>query len=273
MQKEEFIEKLETELKLLKKSPMTIRNYVYFNSKLIDFTKKEPDQLSEDDVKKFLATMTEKASSSMILALAAIRFATKKILSKDLTLNIERPKKAKALPEVLNKDEVDTIIKAAGTRKSELIIKTLYYTGLRVSELVNLRAEDLDLERHEALIRGKGNKQRKVLFTLKLSEALKAWLESHTDYKYVFSRDKPLTTRNIQKILTRIALKLNLKKKVTPHKLRHSFATHLLEGGTDIRTIQTLLGHENLDTTQLYTHLTDELYKKAKEKIDALERV
>lgn len=273
MNKQEFIEKLTTELKLLKKSPLTIRNYVYFNNRLIEHSKKNPDQLSEDDVKGFMATMTEKASISMILALSAIRFASTKILKNDLTLNIGRPKKEKTLPEVLSKEEVDAIIKAAETKKSELMIKTLYCTGLRVSELTNLKANDINLEKKEAIVKGKGNKQRIIFFTPKLYESLKDWIEKHPMNQYLFSEDKPLTTRNIQKILNKISIKLNLHKKITPHKLRHSFATHLLENGTDIRTIQALLGHENLNTTQIYTHLTSELYKKAKEQVNGLERV
>jgi len=274
MQKEEFLKKLETEIKINRFSNFTLKNYVFFNEKLLEFSKKEPEQMDEQDIKNFMAGYLDKKSvGSVILALASIRFAFEAVLKKDPTQNIKRPKKEKRLPEVLNKDEIDAVIKAAETKKSELMIRLLYFTGLRVSELVNLKPGDVDFEQSQIRVIGKGNKERRVLLPQGIKEKLKDYIENHQNQVYIFSKDKPLTPRNIQKILTKIAQKLELKKKLTPHKLRHSFATHLLESGTDIRTIQVLLGHENLSTTQIYTQVTDELYKKAKEKINGLERV
>ena len=274
MNTSDFLKNLETEIKISKLSPFTVRNYVFFNSKLLEHAKKEPGQIEEQDIKNYLADkLNDKATGSTILALAAIRYAFISILKKDPTLNIKRPKKERTLPEVLSKDEIDKVISAAETKKSQLMLKTLYYTGLRVSELVNLKRNDIDIEKSEAIVKGKGNKQRRVFFTPKLLEALKEWLQENPENVYVFSKDKPLTTRNVQKILNKISIKLQMQKKLTPHKLRHSFATHLLESGTDIRTIQTLLGHENLATTEIYAHVTEELYKKAKQNIDLLERI
>lgn len=271
MNKEEFLKRLETELKIARQSPATIRNYLFFNKAFLDFINKDPEQINSEDVKLWLAqNLSNKAESTVILALAAIKYAYSIILGKDITAGIKRPKKAKKLPEVLSQDEIKQIIEAASTRKSRLIIKLLYYTGMRVSELVNLKREDVNWEKKEIVVKGKGNKERKILLTSKIAEELKEYLDQYKDNKYLFSKEKPLTTRNVQKILSKIARKLGLKKRVTPHKLRHSFATHLLEKGLDIRTIQALLGHENLATTQIYTHLTDELYRKAREKIEEL---
>jgi len=271
MRKEEFLEKLETELKLLKKSPMTIRNYIYFNSKLLEYCNKEPQELSEDDIKKFLATMTEKASSSIILAMAAIKFATSKVLGKDLTLNIERPKKEKTLPSVLSKEEIKKLIEAAETKKSRLIIQFLYSTGLRVSELVNLKVQDINLAEKTGIVkRGKGKKDRLIVLPEKLIQELEHYIKEHPQNIYLFSKEKPLTPRNIQKIIKKATAKAQIQKKVTPHTLRHSYATHLLESGTDIRIIQTLLGHENLNTTQIYTHVSTEELKKIKNPLDEL---
>jgi len=270
MNKQEFLKKLETELKIARQSNMTIRNYLFFNEKLLDFINKQPDQINEEDVKLFLAEkLSNKSESTIILALAAIKYAYSTIFGRDITAGIKRPKKAKKLPEVLSKEEIKQIIEAAQTRKSRLMIKMLYYTGMRVSELVELKKDAIDLEKGEVIIKGKGNKERKILLPKKLVEELKEYMQSH-DGVYLFSKDKPLTTRNVQKILSKIAIKLKLNKKITPHKLRHSYATHLLEKGLDIRTIQVLLGHENLATTQIYTHITDELYRKAREKIEEL---
>jgi len=269
MQKEEYLKKLETELKLIKKSDLTIKNYFFFNKKLLESTNKNPDQVDEDDVKNFLASMSDKASSSIILALAAIKFASLTILKKDLTKNIKRPKKDKALPSVLTKDEIKSLINTAQTRKSKLIIKFLYSTGLRVSELVNIRPQDLNLNEKTAIVRkGKGKKDRNIILPESLIQELRNYIEKNKENQYLFSKEKPLTTRNIQKIIKKTAKKAQINKKVTPHTLRHSYATHLLEQGTDIRIIQTLLGHENLNTTQIYTHVSTEELKKVKNPLD-----
>ncbi|MEM4357947.1 MAG: tyrosine-type recombinase/integrase [Candidatus Pacearchaeota archaeon] len=271
MQKEEFLEKLETELRLTKKSELTIRNYKYFNSKILEMAKKDPEALTQDDVKRFLAVMSDKATSSAILALAAIKFASTKILGKDLTAGIERPKKEKTLPNVLTREEVKRLIENAETRKSRLIIQFLYSTGLRVSELVNLKKIDINLEEKTGIVRkGKGKKDRMFVLSEKLCSDLREYLKEHPENIYLFSKEKPLTTRNIQKIVQQAAKKAQLNKKITPHTLRHSYATHLLEAGTDIRLIQTLLGHENLNTTQIYTHVSTEELKKIKNPLDEL---
>lgn len=273
MQKEEAIEKIRTELKLKGSSDLTVRNYIWFVKKFLSQTNKPIKELNEDDVKTYLVSLVNnKSRSTVSLAASSLKFFFSEILKKPVT-GVKLPKKEEKLPEVLTKDEIDRIIQAAETKKSELMIRMLYFTGLRVSELVNLKKADIDFETGQGIVKGKGNKQRQVFLTPRLLEKLKLFFEKYPDYNYFFSKDKPLTPRNVQKILTKIAFKLEIQKKVTPHKLRHSFATHLLESGTDIRTIQALLGHKNLKTTQIYTQVTDELYKKAKEKINNLERI
>ena len=140
-----------------------------------------------------------------------------------------------------------------------------------MSELVNLKKEDFNLEEKTGWVRkGKGKKDRLFKISDSLSNQLAKFMKKHPENKYVFSKEKPLTTRNIQKIVKKAALKAEINKKVTPHTLRHSFATHLLEQGTDIRLIQVLLGHSNLNTTQLYTHVSQEQLKKIKNPLDTL---
>ncbi len=270
MKKEEFLRRLETEMKITRQSEKTIRSYMFFNEKFLDFIGKDPDNANKEDVKLFIAKkLNNKSESTIILALAAIKYAFTTIFGRDITLGIKRPKKPKRLPEVLSQQEIKNIIEAAPSKKSRLIIEMLYYTGMRVSELINLKRNDIDLDKGEIIIIGKGNKERKILLPKKLIEELRNWLNEH-EGDYLFSKDKPMSARNIQKMLKTIKHKIGLKKPLTPHKLRHSFATHLLEQGLDIRTIQVLLGHENLNTTQIYTHITDELYRKAREKIERL---
>lgn len=271
MKKEEFLEKLETELRLIKKSNLTIRNYLYFNSKFLEYSNKDTNALTQNDVKKFLASMSDKASSSIILALASLKFSTSKILGKDLTQNIERPKKEKKLPEILTKEEIKRLIESANTKKSKLIIQFLYSTGLRVSELVNLKVQNINLiEKTGKVTKGKGSKDRMFILSEKIVQEIQSYLNEHPQNLYLFSETKPLTTRNIQKIIKNAAKAAQINKKVTPHTLRHSYATHLLESGTDIRIIQTLLGHENLNTTQIYTHVSTEELKKVKNPLDEL---
>jgi len=272
-EKKEVVEKLKTELKIRGMSSLTQRNYCFFASKLLDFCKKNPSQLSEEDAKAFLASLFDKkARGTVSLAASSLKFFYSEILGKPFS-KVKLPKKEKMLPKVLTKEEVDKIILGAETEKSEIIIRMLYYTGLRVSELVNLKRKDINFETGEGIIKGKGSKQRQIFLTPKLIEKLNKFFEKYPNYKYILSKDKPLTSRNIQKIVEKIAKKQRIQKKVTPHTFRHSYATHLLEDGTDIRTIQALLGHENLQTTQIYTKVTDTLYKKAKINIDNLERV
>ncbi len=162
MNKQEFLKKLETELKISKNSGHTIRNYVNVNSQLIDFSKKQPEQISEDDVKSFIAeNLTDKSSSTIILFLSAIKYAYSSILGKDITAGIKRPKKERKIPSVLTKQEVRQLLNSIENKKSRLMLSLLYAAGLRVSELVNLKVEDINFKEKIGHIRqGKGRKDR-----------------------------------------------------------------------------------------------------------------
>ncbi len=272
MNQEEFLKRLETEIKISKLSPYTIRNYINFNKLLLQHANKLPEQIEQQDVKYFLADkMTERASSSNIVFLASIKFAYTNLLGKDPTSGVKRPKSEKKIPTVLTKEEVIKLIDAAFTKKSRLIMQMLYSSGLRVSELVNLKPGDLDLNENTGWVRsGKGKKDRMFILGKKLSGKLKKYLDKRKEWKYVFSENKPLTTRNIQKIIQKATIKAGINKEVHPHTLRHSFATHLLDAGTDLRMIQQLLGHTSIATTQLYLHISNEQFKSIKNPLDEL---
>jgi site-specific recombinase XerD len=213
--------------------------------------------------------MAEKSSSSTILFLAAIKFAFTSLLNKDPTLGIKRPKNEKKIPVILNKSEIVSLINATETKKSKLIIQMLYSSGLRVSEIVNLKPLDLDFNENIGWVReGKGKKDRMFILSKKISKKIENFLKRFPDWNYVFSKEKPLTTRNIQKIIQNTAQKAGIEKSVHPHTLRHSFATHLLENGVDIRKIQVLLGHSSLTTTQIYAHVSSAELKKIKSPLD-----
>ncbi|MBC7090283.1 MAG: tyrosine-type recombinase/integrase, partial [Methanobacteriaceae archaeon] len=179
--------------------------------------------------------------------------------------DVKTPKRAKSLPKSLNEDEVKRLIRAVDTdtrqrkftrTRDKLILSLLYSSGLRVSEVVSLKVNDIDLKDRTIRIRGKGNKDRIVLFDQKTKKLLKEYLHERSqesEYLFLNRFGNPLTPRYIQITIKKYAIKAGIKKKVTPHILRHSFATHLLKNGVDIRAIQQLLGHSNLSTTQIYT--------------------
>ena len=165
---------------------------------------------------------------------------------------------------MLSVAEVKRLFEAADTKKSRLILKTLYSTGMRVSELTNLKKKDIYFDENEGRIkRAKGKKERIFNISDDIKEELKELIEKNPDSEYVFSGPKgKLSDRNIQKIVKKAAIKAGIQKDVHTHTLRHSFATHLLNEGVDIRKIQTLLGHEKLATTEIYTHISNEDLKK-----------
>lgn len=266
------IEKLKTELKLRGFSPLTIRNYAFFVEKFLKKTNKNVSEINNDDVKIYLAEMFDtKSKNTIMLAVASLKFFFKEILGKEIE-EIKIPKKEKKLPEVLSREEVMSLIDSADNLKSRLIISFLYSTGLRVSELVNLKIEDLNLNEKIGWVRkGKGSKDRIFAISESLSKELQEYLNKKAkENTFLFSKNKPLTTRNIQKIISGTRKRARINKKVTPHTLRHSFATHLLENGTDIRVIQAMLGHSSLSTTQVYTHISSEQIKKVKNPLDLL---
>jgi len=275
MTPKEFLEKLEVELKISKNSEYTLRNYMAYNQILFNFTKKQPEEILEDDVKKYIAEKLDKnSSSSVILFLSALKYAYSNILKNDITKNIKRPKREKKIPTVLTKDEIKKLFEVLDAKKSKLMVSLMYACGMRVSELTNLKTEDLDFEERIGYIRqAKGKKDRIFNVPDFLFRDLKrqADKQKSKDRKYLFTGSKgKLSSRNMQKIVSRAAQRAGLKKDVHCHTLRHSFATHLLENDVDIRKIQELLGHASLSTTELYTHISMAELKKIKSPIDSL---
>jgi integrase/recombinase XerD len=235
----------------------------------LNYIKKPPEQITQEDIKQYLAhEISDKKAKPRTISLkkSALRFLYDEILNKNIT-DIKTPKIPQSLPSVLTKEEVKKLIDAAGSDKTKLIIELIYSAGLRVSECVKLEIDDIDFNENLINIKsGKGSKDRVTILSPITAEHLKKYiLTLEKDEKYLFPGNKDiLSTRNIQKIIQRAAKKAGITKKTTPHTLRHSFATHLLENGTDIRLIQELLGHSQLSTTQIYTHVSKEQLKKIK---------
>ncbi len=228
-------------------------------------------EVTGEDVKAYLSELIGKtAPRSINLARAAVLFYCNEVHKRGIT-GIHVPKIDKSLPVVLSKDEVVRLIAAVPRRRSQLLLKLLYASGLRVSELVTLRL--LDIEGTTITVHhGKGGKDRMTVLPQSLAEDIKLYIREHrlTDLLFPGRHGRALTTRNVQAIISRAAKRAGIQKHVTPHKMRHSFATHLLEAGTDVRVIQELLGHSNLQTTQIYTHVSKEQLQKVHSPLETM---
>ncbi len=278
MTPEEFLKKLEIELKISKNSPYTLRNYVDANKQLFEHSHKQPLEITRDDVKHFMAEkLTERSASSIILFLAAIKYAYSNIVQTDPTTGIKRPKKEKRIPTVMTKDEIKKLIASLLSNKSRLMVSLLYACGFRVSELINLKLQDLNFQEKTGFIKqGKGRKDRLFNIPDFLLEDLKKQVEEQKNLnsEFLFSNptdtSKKLSASNLEKIVRKAARRAGIQKDVHCHTLRHSFATHLLENNVNLRTIQTLLGHSSISTTEIYTHISSEQIKNVKSPIDGL---
>ncbi len=283
MKKEEDLipafKKLQTELKLRGFSGQTSRMYLFYNNKFIEYIKKSPEDVTQDDMKEFLAhKMSDHSLSnaSITLIKASLKFFYAGMLGKDLSL-IKTPKASKKLPVLLSRKEIEDLLENTKNEKHRLLIECLYSTGLRLSECINLKYRDLDLNDGIGWVRmGKGAKDRIFIISdfFKIDLLEYRHNNGNTDLDendYIFSvNGKKMTPRAIQKAIKISAKRAGIKKDVHVHTLRHSFATHLLEDGVDVRKIQKLLGHANLQTTQIYTQVSSEEIKKIKSPLDTL---
>jgi len=269
------LEMLKVELDYRGFSNKTKKSYTFFVRDFLKYIKKEPSDINKDDIKNYISHLITKKGYTNItanLAISSLKFFFSKVLEKTICDKIERPKREKNLPSVLSKEEVKRIIDSGNNIKHKLVLKCLYGMGLRVSELIDLKVNDLEFDRNMAKISsGKGNKQRYVMLSGILKSDLMKYIELQKPEKYLFSgRKGKYSVKSIQKIFENAAKKAKIKKKASCHTLRHSFATHLLENGTDIRYIQKLLGHSRLQTTQIYTHVADSKLKNIKSPLDDL---
>jgi integrase/recombinase XerD len=275
MQKElvdKYLERTITELKLKAYSPKTVDSYLFFLKPFLE-TINNPQEILIYDVKLFLASLIDKYSNkSRSLAVSSLRFFFKRVVDRpDIFVKLEVPKKEKKLPIILSPQEIKSMIDATEHAKSKLILKMLYSSGLRVSELVNLTPKDLDFLQNIGWVRkGKGSKDRLFKIAESISKQLQRYLVKNTNNKFVFSESEPMSVRNIQFIVKTAAKKAGINKKVSPHTFRHSFATALLDAGENLLIIQQLLGHENLETTKIYTHISQEQLKGVKSPLDRL---
>jgi len=265
-----MMQDLKNELVLRGFSPGTVKMYCYINQRFLAFIKKET--ITEEDVKSYLSHMLSIGLSkrSVALARSAILFYYNEVLDKKFT-KIRTPKLERKLPVVLTKDEIRSLLSVPMKKKSALLLRLLYASGLRLGELLALKVEDLELNEQIAWVRsGKGGKDRMVILGALLSADLKKYVKKRDNGLVFPGRDGMLSPRTVQKIVVRAARKARIKKRVTPHTLRHSFATHLREAGNDLRMIQELLGHASIQTTEIYTHVSAEEKRSVRSPADLL---
>lgn len=258
-------------------SARTTKMYLFYLMDFLKVAKKEPEKIEREDIIAFLAKKKEEqnaSNSTLSLIHSALRFYFHNVIGKKILDDVKPPRKAKKLPTVLTRQEVKALIKSAKPKRNRLIVQFLYSSGARVSECVKLRVDDLNLKERIARIRGgKGNKDRIIILSKQWVRYLKKYLESKKiKSEYVFSKKngKPISVDTVQRIVRQTASRAGLHKHVTPHTLRHSYATHLLEAGESIRKIQELLGHSNLNTTQIYTQVSLKELKKIESPLDQL---
>lgn len=272
---EEFILKL----KELRYSEHTVSVYSNTFTEFINYYSDcEIASISEAmivDYLRYLVIDRKVSSSYQNQAINAIKFYFERVLGAAKTVYlIERPREEKTLPIVLNETEISDILKAAENIKHKTILMTCYSAGLRLSELINLKLKDIDSERMQIRVaQAKGKKDRYSILSPKLLGLLREYFTKYQPKIWLFEGQTggQYSTRSIQVIMHEATFKAGIKKKVSVHTLRHSFATHLLENGTDLRYIQSLLGHESSKTTEIYTHITTKGFDQITSPLDKLD--
>lgn len=261
------------EMKLMRYSRSTIKNYSLF---LYDFLHEYDPTPSgfAGNVKEYILNRIDLgASTSTINVLySALKLFGEKILLCNIQDNIERPSKDKKLPHVLSREDVKLLFSSTANMKHRLILMLIYSAGLRVSEAAALTMRDLDFNRGTIYVKqAKGRKDRVTLLASNLKPLLKEYLKIYIPRKWLFEGQEPgthISIRSIQSIFEKALQKAKINKDVSVHSLRHSFATHLLENGTDIRYIQELLGHTNTKTTMIYTKVSTSVLSRIRSPLD-----
>ena len=277
----ELLKKFENELNIVGYSSKTIETYLIYLNMFSEFIKKDLKEINSDDIVSFLSYLKQEkksGSATMNLVLSAIKHFYKEFLKQNLIIDIKLPKKANKIPVVLTSKEIVDLIENTSNYRNKLIIEFMFSTGVRVSECVNMKINDLNFEEFTGnVLAGKGNKDRIIILSKKWVADYKKYLEERdkkvkSEYLFCSDSGNALSVDTIQKFLKISATKAGINKKISPHKLRHSFATSLLENDVNIRYIQQLLGHANLNTTQIYTKVNTNKLKEITNPLDNMKK-
>lgn len=259
-------------------SDNTVGAYMNDLNKYEEFLKKDILESDTEDLEKYLKYIKNLESTTVAHKITSIKsyfnYNIKRgIVSVNPADKVSRPKLTKHLPEYLNEEEVgkllDVEVKSPYDYRNKTILELLYSSGIRISELVNIKTPNYDSEECLIRIMGKGSKERIVPLGDYAVNIMNDYMNNyrplinkkHTDYVFINNRGDKISRQFIFKVIKKEALKKGIKKDISPHTLRHTFATHLLKNGADLRIIQELLGHENISTTQIYTHVTNNKLK------------
>lgn len=249
-----YLKKLSEELRLRKHSRQTEKAYTLMIGKFLK---------SGLQPREFLLKYSDKSRPYLRSAYFALKFFHENVLRQKFDENIPLAKNKGKLPTVLSKEEISKMLEATINLKHRLVLMFLYYTGIRLNELVNLKWEDIDFRRDVIHLKtAKGEKERIIFLHDKLKKFIEYFNIRKEGFVFLSNMGKKYDGRSIQMIVRHAAARAKIGKRITPHTLRHSFATHLLEAGADIRHIQKLLGHASLQTTQIYTHVANKDIKK-----------
>ena len=274
-------------LKVVKKhSNNTIINYQVDILEFNDFMKGKILGISKEDVNDYLNYMYEMNASKSTISrkLSSLRTFYNYLISNGIVSTnyfslVKNPRKDKNLPRYVNDSDIDKMFMIPDTRKpigqrNLVIIRMLYATGVRVSELVNIKIKDINISERTIRILGKGSKERIVIFGINTSRELKKYLDDgrrkldvrNSEYLFLNKDGNRLSDRYVRKIIDDIIVKASISMHVSPHMLRHTFATEMLNNGADLVSVKDLLGHESLNTTSIYTHVSDEMIRKVYDK-------
>jgi integrase/recombinase XerD len=272
-------DRMQEDLLLKAYSPHTQRAYLSCARHFARHYLRSPEEMGEQEIRGFLLHLARDRQASpatLSMYVNALKFLYNVTLKRpEAVKGISHPKRPKTLPVILGPEEVLRILAAIRSVKYKAIIATAYAAGLRISEVCGLRLADIDSQRMRIHVRsGKGKKDRLVMLGESLLALLRQYYqEVRPPGEYLFSGQKPqrpISTTAVRKVLRKVIRETGLAKKVTMHTLRHCFATHLLEAGTDTRILQVLLGHSSIRTTLRYTHITDRLVQKLVSPLDII---
>lgn len=249
-----YLTKLSEEFRLRKYSRRTEKAYTYIVSRFLHSGKSPRD---------FLLQHAKNSNSNLRSVYFAMQFFYTTVLKRPFEEPLPLAKEVSKLPQVLNREEIQSLFDTTFNIKHRFVLMLLYYTGIRLHEIINLRWEDFDFARGTIHLKVTKGSADRVLF---LHERLRLFIRDFGLQKsglvFLSTREQQYHQRTVQMVVRHAAKRARISKRVTPHTLRHSFATHLLEAGADIRSIQTLLGHKNLATTQIYTHIANKDLKR-----------
>ena len=267
------------DLQIRQYSPTTIRIYLHCLAEFAKHFNQSPDLLSPEHIREYqlyLVKQKQVSRPTCIQTVCALRFFYIHTLNRKVAIeHIPFPRRARKLPMILSREEVKALLEAPRSLRHRTLLAVLYGTGVRVAEVTQLKLSDIDARRHVLWVRqGKGRRDRQTLLSEKLLELLRTYWRSERPTEWLFPSAKggrPISPKAVYLACRSAAQAAGISKSVHPHSLRHAFATHLLEAGINLRTIQILLGHANLETTARYLHVADVAVRSTPSPLDSLD--